>query len=59
MKFNALRAGAAISALAMMLEATMPGWFFFLPLAGSQLEQFAVFVGGAYVLQELYASLRG
>ena len=59
MRFNALRAGAAIAALATILKATIPGWFFFLPLAGGQLEQFAVFVGGAYVLQELYASLRG
>ena len=59
MKINVLRAGAAFSALAMILEAVLPTYFFFLPLAGGELEQFAVFVGGAYVLQELYASFWG
>lgn len=58
-KINGLRAGAALAALAMILEAVLPSLFFFLPLAGGQIEQFAVFVGGAYVIQELYGSLWG
>jgi hypothetical protein len=57
MKINGLRAGAAFAALAMILEAVVPSLFFFLPLAGGQIEQFAVFVGGAYVIQELYGSI--
>lgn len=56
MRVNALRVGAALAALATLLKGVAPSWFFFLPLAGGEIEQFAVFVGGAYVLQELYAS---
>lgn len=59
MKINGLRAGAAFAALAMILEAISPALFFFLPLAGGQIEQFAVFVGGAYVIQELHGSFWG
>ena len=58
-KIDGLRAGSALAALAMILEAVFPSLFFFLPLAGGDIEQFAVFVGGAYVMQELYGSFRG
>lgn len=59
MKINGLRAGAALATMAMILEAVLPSLFFFLPLAGGQVEQFAVLVGGAYVIQELYGSVWG
>ena len=57
MKIDPIRVGAALSVLAMILESISPTMFYFLPIAGGGIEQFAVFIGLAYIAEELYLSV--
>lgn len=59
MKLDVIRVGAALTVLAMILEAIAPNYFYFLPFGGGPLEQFAVFIGGAFVVKELRNSFTG
>lgn len=57
MKIDVLKVGVAMATLAMLTEAVAPQTFWFLPVGGGSVEQFAVFLGTAYVIQELVSAV--